>query len=43
MLLNGAIGYSDGDEREGDYYLIVTIIGAVFFGLSIILLGKFKL
>lgn len=41
MLLNGAIGYTEGEPQEENYYLIVTIIGAVFFGLSVILLGKY--
>lgn len=41
MLLNGAIGYSDGDPQDGGYYLTVTIIGAVFFGLSVLTLAVF--
>lgn len=39
MLINGAVGLSD-DE---DFYLIITIVGAIFFGMSIILLGKLQL
>ncbi|XP_066140578.1 uncharacterized protein [Euwallacea fornicatus] len=37
MLINGALGYSETSENKEDVYLIVTIFGALFFALSILL------
>ncbi|XP_076263963.1 uncharacterized protein LOC143198482 isoform X2 [Rhynchophorus ferrugineus] len=37
MLINGALGYSETSENKEDIYLIVTIFGALFFALSILL------
>lgn len=41
MLINGALGYSETSENKGDIYLIVTIFGALFFALSILLFSKY--
>lgn len=40
MLINGALGYSETSENKEDIYLIVTIFGALFFALSILLFSK---
>ncbi|CAH1135771.1 unnamed protein product [Ceutorhynchus assimilis] len=37
MLINGALGYSETTDQKADIYLIVTIFGALFFALSILL------
>ncbi|XP_019865469.1 uncharacterized protein LOC109594669 [Aethina tumida] len=37
MLIHGAVGYSDNPEDKEGVYLAVTIFGAVFFALSILL------
>ncbi|XP_044272633.1 uncharacterized protein LOC123016349 [Tribolium madens] len=37
MLIHGAMGYSDTPEDKEDLYLIITIFGAIFFALSILL------
>lgn len=42
MLIHGAMGYSDTPEDKEDIYLIITIFGAIFFALSILLFGKFQ-
>lgn len=42
MLINGAIGYSDIQRKEDSFYLVATILGAIFFGIGVLLLGKFR-
>ncbi|KAG5865416.1 hypothetical protein JTB14_037777 [Gonioctena quinquepunctata] len=37
MLIHGAIGYSETPENKEDIYLVITIFGAIFFALSILL------
>ncbi|XP_060521512.1 uncharacterized protein LOC132699065 isoform X2 [Cylas formicarius] len=37
MLIQGALGYSETPENKEDLYLIITIFGALFFALSILL------
>ncbi|XP_018573649.1 uncharacterized protein LOC108912754 [Anoplophora glabripennis] len=37
MLIHGALGYSENPESNEDFYLVVTIIGAILFALSILL------
>lgn len=41
MLINGAMGYTETSDSQEDVYLVVTIFGAIFFALSILLFGKF--
>jgi hypothetical protein len=40
MLIHGAMGYSDSSEEKEEVYLVITIFGAIFFALSILLFGK---
>ncbi|XP_023012979.1 uncharacterized protein [Leptinotarsa decemlineata] len=37
MLVHGAIGYSETPENKEDVYLVITVFGAIFFALSILL------
>ncbi|KAJ8943261.1 hypothetical protein NQ318_017278 [Aromia moschata] len=37
LLIHGALGYSETAENKEDIYLVVTIFGAIFFALSILL------
>lgn len=37
MLIHGALGYSENPENTEDFYLVITIIGAILFALSILL------
>ncbi|KAJ3624428.1 hypothetical protein MTP99_018047 [Tenebrio molitor] len=37
MLIHGAMGYSDSSEEKEEVYLVITIFGAIFFALSILL------
>lgn len=41
MLIHGAMGYSDTPEDKEEVYLVITIFGAIFFALSILLFGKY--
>lgn len=41
MLIHGALGYSENPENTEDFYLVITIIGAILFALSILLFGKY--
>ncbi|KAF5293506.1 hypothetical protein FQA39_LY02991 [Lamprigera yunnana] len=41
LLINGAIGFSDSQKQDDSFYLVATIVGAILFGLGIILLGLF--
>lgn len=38
MLINGSIGY--WSQESDDFYLIITIVGAVFFMMSIVFFRK---
>lgn len=41
MLINGAMGYTETPDNQQDVYLVITIFGAIFFSLSILLFGKY--
>lgn len=42
MLIHGAVGYADTPEEKENVYLVITIFGAIFFALSILLFGKYS-
>lgn len=41
MLINGAMGYTETPDNEEVINLIVTVFGAVFFAISILLFGMY--
>lgn len=40
MLINGAMGYTETPDNKEDVYLVITIFGAIFFSISILLFGE---